>query len=190
MKTAMAKQTVKKTAKKTLEETARETVKKTVKKTAKKTEKKTAAETAKETAKEAANETIMAKETATKTAKLQKQHQQKKQQKQQQPQQQQIPQPVQCHIDMAWIQRHRDALAELPSECIPQAVRHGEHSFTLTSGDVKIEVLLRRRAFRVKSVAQGRTWESGPNVAWQRCGSVVATWAWLKEGTGFITCSV
>ena len=76
--------------------------------------------------------------------------------------------------DAAWHARHSDQLDRLPRDCMPQA-RHGEHSYTLRSpnGRTRVEVLLRQKAFFVKSGDGGALikarhvpWGASPDTVW------------------------
>ena len=76
--------------------------------------------------------------------------------------------------DSAWRARHSD-LSQLPRACMPQAGRHGEHSYTLRSpsGLTRVEVLLRGKSFVVKSSERGNLtmsrrfpWGMSPSTVW------------------------
>ena len=85
--------------------------------------------------------------------------------------------------DAAWRARHSDQLDLLPRDCMPQG-RHGEHSYTVRSpsGRTRVEVLLRHKAFFVKSgdggaltKARHAPWGASPDAVW---ADICAEFGW------------
>ena len=82
--------------------------------------------------------------------------------------------------------RHRALLEQLPAELWPQTPIHGEHSYTLRSrSGARVEVLLRSRAFFIKSTSPGIQRAGGPYVPWSRLGAPATTWMALKAEVGY-----
>ena len=84
--------------------------------------------------------------------------------------------------DSAWRARH-SYISRLPQACMPQG-RHGEHSYTLRSpnGLTRVEVLLRGKAFVVKSGEHGDLklsrrfpWGMSPSTVWS---AICAEFGW------------
>ncbi len=80
----------------------------------------------------------------------------------------------------AWIEEHMEELGALPAELCPP-VKHGRHSYTcIGPSGARVEVLLRDRAFYVKSVGPRGSLPAKPRVWWDRAGTAHQTWAALR----------
>jgi hypothetical protein len=82
-----------------------------------------------------------------------------------------------------WIVRHSTELGCVPEELAPQALRHGEHSYTVWSpsgNGARVEVLLTRRQYYVKAAGPSGKAPPSRTVRWDKDGSARATWTALS----------
>ena len=85
-----------------------------------------------------------------------------------------------------WAERYADALNGLGRHLWPQTAKHGQHSWTLRSqSGATIEVLLRSRAFFLKTAAPGCAIEAPHHLNWAKCGGIDAAWELACNKTGF-----
>ena len=77
---------------------------------------------------------------------------------------------------------------EMPLELHPQAVRKGNHSYTLSccNNIARVEVLLRGKAFFVKACAPGFVLPSSPSYGWKVHGGIVGAWKACALACGWV----
>lgn len=86
-----------------------------------------------------------------------------------------------------WWESHWAVLEKIPQEAWPETEKHGEFSWTRRSGQARIEVLMTKKAYYLKSMAGGQEFPQGQVrvVTWGKFNGPVGAWAEAKRVVGF-----
>ncbi len=68
----------------------------------------------------------------------------------------------------------------LPAECYPQSDIGEQRNWTLAFGDVRIQVLVDKKAFYIKKYAKGIVMQGSPTIPWKVKETIAEAWVHVK----------